>query len=66
MQANKYIYYGFIYYNGDNINIYLLGLIREGSLLLEEGYRNTYIIAYTILIGIREGGSRLKMISTSI
>ena len=66
MQANKHIYYSFIYYNGDNINIYLLGLIREGSLLLEEGRRNTYVIAYTVLIGIREGGSCLKIIPTSI
>ena len=46
--------------------MYLLGLIREGSLLLEEGRRNTYIIAYAVLMGIREGGSRLKIILISV
>ena len=43
----------------------LLGLIREGSPLPEEGRRNTRGTAHAVSMGIREGGSRSKMISTS-
>ena len=66
IQANKYVHYSFIYHNGDDINIYLLELIREGSLLLEERRRNTYSTAYTVLMGIKEGGSCLKIILTFV
>ena len=66
MQANKYIHHSFIYYNGNDINIYLLKLIKKGSLLLKEGRRNTHSTAYTILMGIKEGGFYLKIILISI
>ena len=66
MQANKYIYHSFIHHNRDNINVYPLKLIRKGSLLLEKRRKNTYSIAYAVLIGIKEDRSHLKIILISI